>query len=185
MNIKPTITNQVYCPVMVIDHQLVITLSRLETGLYHHGLVTFQLEKLEPRHKTGVTKPNMDLANQHWLIPKVLVTNSAHQKMITLCVTCQVNHSTRNLTFWRKPNKGSWGDPSPILLLSRCQWHQGGGWWGPDDGWSETHQSWFWDADTDPPTPNCKQFTSKRLIILNTQQFMLLLNNHSSIQLRN
>ena len=55
MNIRPTITNQVYCPVMVIDQQLVITLSRLETGLYHHGLVTFQLEKLEPRHKTGVT----------------------------------------------------------------------------------------------------------------------------------
>ena len=53
---------------------------------------------------------------------------------------------------------------------------------GPDDGWSETHQSWFWDADTDPPPPNCKQFTSKRLIILNTQQFMLLLNNLSSIQ---
>ena len=22
------------------------------------------------------------------------------------------------------------------------------GWWGPGDGWSETHQSWFWDADT-------------------------------------
>ena len=55
MNIRPTITNQVYCPVMVIDQQLVITLSRLETGLYHHGMVTFQLEKLEPRHKTGVT----------------------------------------------------------------------------------------------------------------------------------
>ena len=131
-----------------------------------------------PAIRPGWRTPNMDLANQHWLTPIVLVTNPAHQKMITLCVTCQVNHSTRNLTFCWKPNKG-WWDPSPILLLSRCQWHQGGGWWAreADDGWSETHQSWFWDAETDPPPPNCKQFTSKRLIILNTQQFMPLLNN--------
>ena len=85
MFIRLTITNQVYCPVMVIDQQLVITLSRLKTGLYHHAMVTFLLEKLEPRHKTGVTNTKYG-PRQPTLT--VLVTNSAHQKMITLCVTC-------------------------------------------------------------------------------------------------
>ena len=61
MFIRLTITNQIHCPVMVIDQQLVITLSRLETGLYHHAMVTFQLEKLEPRHKTGVTNTKYGL----------------------------------------------------------------------------------------------------------------------------